>query len=680
MPPEEKKRDHILEIKFEERTKLISSHPLFNKFPAKLLDELTQLCFERKYAVNEVVVSQDDIVNAVYFIARGEVEVDREVKDKGYCVVVPQAVLREGETIGLSKVGFFSETGLRTATLKAVTESILIGCNLDVFNSFLQRHPSLHSDMRQASEIMQRINFIKQIEPFAELPKEKLTWLSRHIEEITALAGTILFKMGDVGEECYLLRSGTVEITAINKHGVMKKLASLVPPMLFGEAALLTSSRRNATATMVENGNLLVIKKEQLDELLQHHSTTESMMLLSVERCRPIHADGIMDYKRKSDAGEEMVILKDTIRGKYFQLSEDGWYIWQHLDGINTLQDLAVEFFKYKRIFSPEAIADTIFKLSDAGFVILPEVPFYQPEIPDEKLTSLQQVIKSIGKYTYFERTFENIDENITNTYHTYFESLYTTAGRFLIFGIIAFGLLAFILNAPTEFLSLDATHHLVLVFIALVILNLLTVIVHEFAHALTTKYFKHEVRRAGLWVSLVSFIAFIDTSDMWLSDRRSKIIVSLAGPVADLAVAGLASITALVVPQEDVALVFWLLSLVLYYSVFKNLNPFMENDGYFVMKDFFEQPNLRECSIKRLFRIGNQKSTNRTSQIIYIVTCFVCIILDVSLAFIFQYYLRLLLPNEVLGISTTVLFWFIPSLVLAKYLVNTWVVLRRIR
>lgn len=650
-------------IKFKQRKRLIANHPLFKKLSADKIDELVKLSFEKHYAPKEIIASQDEAVDAIYFIAKGEVEVDRKVN----CEMIPQAILRKGETIGLSQVGFFSQSGQRTATLVTLSKCVLIGWDLDTFHSFLQKYPEVSLPMKEASEVLQRISFIKQVEPFAELPKEQLFRLCADIKELIVPTGTFLFRKGDIGNECYLVCSGEVAITILNADGTEKKLASVTPPMLFGETALLTSTIRNANAKMTKEGKLLVIKKSQLDELMQHHTTAESMMLLSIERSRPIHSQGIEHYHRQSDDGQDIVILKDTHNGRYFQLSEEGWFIWQHLDGINTLQDLSVELFKEKRVFCPAAIADTIFNLSDAGFVKLPEVPVQFTEMSQANPTRIQK----FGRLNYIEVIFDDIDKRLTDTYEGGIHLLYTLPGRLILAAIALFGILSFGFYAPHVIENLQSSQHWVILAVMLVVIYFSSVTIHELAHAYTTKFFKHEIHRAGILVSLVSFIAYVDTSDMWLSDKRSKIIVSIAGPIADLCTAGVVSLCALFIPQKDIALFMWLFALMLYYSVFKNLNPFMENDGYSIVKDAFDHPNLREASIRRLFRTNPSSFKKRPGEIPYLLLCALFLTIDVFIAFVFQGYLRLLLPEVILGIPVYHLSWLLPILVVIKYILN---------
>jgi len=85
-----------------------------------------------------------------------------------------------------------------------------------------------------------------------------------------------------------------------------------------------------------------------------------------------------------------------------------------------------------------------------------------------------------------------------------------------------------------------------------------------------------------------------VDTSDMWLAARRERIAVSYAGPYADVVVGGLAALIAWFVPGAVLSAALWQFALVSYIGVLVNLNPLMEFDGYYILSDLLDKPNLR--------------------------------------------------------------------------------------
>jgi len=124
-------------------------------------------------------------------------------------------------------------------------------------------------------------------------------------------------------------------------------------------------------------------------------------------------------------------------------------------------------------------------------------------------------------------------------------------------------------------------------------------VILHEIGHVLTVKHFGREIRGAGVGWYWFGPVAFVDTSDMWTADRWPRIAVSLAGPYTNVVLASSASIGAWFVPDQVVTAVLWQFALVSYLGVLLNLNPLLEYDGYYLLSDIVERPNLRMRSLQ---------------------------------------------------------------------------------
>jgi putative peptide zinc metalloprotease protein len=132
---------------------------------------------------------------------------------------------------------------------------------------------------------------------------------------------------------------------------------------------------------------------------------------------------------------------------------------------------------------------------------------------------------------------------------------------------------------------------------------TLVVLLVHEAGHAFTTKHFGREVPRVGIGWYWFGPVAYVDTSDMWLEGRWPRIAVSLAGPYTNLVIGSLASIAAWFVPNAVLSAVLWEFALLSYLGVLLNLNPLLEFDGYYVLSDLLEKPNLRPRALAWLGR-----------------------------------------------------------------------------
>ncbi|MDT5026663.1 MAG: putative peptide zinc metalloprotease protein, partial [Micromonosporaceae bacterium] len=122
--------------------------------------------------------------------------------------------------------------------------------------------------------------------------------------------------------------------------------------------------------------------------------------------------------------------------------------------------------------------------------------------------------------------------------------------------------------------------------------LNVMALTCHELGHALATKHSGRRVPVAGFLVYFGIPSVFVDTTDVWMAGRRARLLVTAAGPVTGLVLAGGCALVGLAVPEA--APWCFKLSFAWYVNALFNLNPFLALDGYYLVMDWLEVPNLR--------------------------------------------------------------------------------------
>ena len=108
----------------------------------------------------------------------------------------------------------------------------------------------------------------------------------------------------------------------------------------------------------------------------------------------------------------------------------------------------------------------------------------------------------------------------------------------------------------------------------------------------------------------------FVDVTDGWrLPDRRQRVAIALAGPAVHAAVAAVALLVALALPDTEVRQTLVLLALDCAAIVLVNLIPFVRFDGYIALMSALDEPNLRARTIRdganslTRFLFGGQKA-----------------------------------------------------------------------
>jgi rhodanese-related sulfurtransferase len=104
--------------------------------------------------------------------------------------------------------------------------------------------------------------------PFAHLPSANIGKLLNCIEAIAVWDKDVIVREGAEGDYYYLIESGRAQVTRM-VGGANLVLAEIQAGDVFGEEALISDSKRNATVTMKSNGVLLRLKKEDFLNLMQ---------------------------------------------------------------------------------------------------------------------------------------------------------------------------------------------------------------------------------------------------------------------------------------------------------------------------------------------------------------------------------------------------------------------------
>jgi CRP-like cAMP-binding protein len=103
---------------------------------------------------------------------------------------------------------------------------------------------------------------------FAQLPAAHIDELFRRFERVRAPRGETLIREGDEGDYYYVIESGRFQVERM-VGGACVVLAELKSGDAFGEEALVSEAKRNATVRSLAEGLLLRLARRDFDELLR---------------------------------------------------------------------------------------------------------------------------------------------------------------------------------------------------------------------------------------------------------------------------------------------------------------------------------------------------------------------------------------------------------------------------
>jgi putative peptide zinc metalloprotease protein len=121
--------------------------------------------------------------------------------------------------------------------------------------------------------------------------------------------------------------------------------------------------------------------------------------------------------------------------------------------------------------------------------------------------------------------------------------------------------------------------------------------VIHEMSHAMVCKYHGGHVRTMGVMFLLFTPLPYVDLTASWaFRDRLHRAYVGAAGMFADLVTCSIATIIWANSPPGMInELSYNLMLVTAAYTVFFNINPLMRFDGYYVLSDLADVPNLHE-------------------------------------------------------------------------------------
>lgn len=113
------------------------------------------------------------------------------------------------------------------------------------------------------------MTMLLQTKAFHKIPPANIQAIFMRMQQINYRSGDVILKQGTEGDYFYVLTRGSAIVTRetpLSKDGI--KLAELSVGDTFGEEALISDAKRNATVTMTTDGAVMRLGKEDFKKLL----------------------------------------------------------------------------------------------------------------------------------------------------------------------------------------------------------------------------------------------------------------------------------------------------------------------------------------------------------------------------------------------------------------------------
>jgi putative peptide zinc metalloprotease protein len=312
--------------------------------------------------------------------------------------------------------------------------------------------------------------------------------------------------------------------------------------------------------------------------------------------------------ERSRYQGQQYWIIKDPVALTYYRFQEEEYAILEMLDGKTSLDELKQRFEKQ---FAPQKITleelGRLIGMLHRSHLVIADLPGQGHQLRKRHQEKTKK--EWLGKLAnLLSIRFKGIDpERILTKLLPWFGWLFTWTGGVIVLGI-AFSALLLILVQFDRFQSRLPTFHEFFAaknWIYLAVSMGICKVLHEFGHGLSCKKFGGECHEMGFMLLVFTPCLYCNVSDSWmLPNKWQRAMIGAAGMYVELLIAGLATFGWWF--SNEGMFNYLCLSTIFVCSVSTllfNANPLMRYDGYYILSDLTEIPNLRQKATSILGR-----------------------------------------------------------------------------
>lgn len=305
--------------------------------------------------------------------------------------------------------------------------------------------------------------------------------------------------------------------------------------------------------------------------------------------------------------GKTCYVVKDPVAMRYYRFNDQEYFVVSMFDGTHTLEDIQKAFetnFRPHRL-TLEDLESFAQQLLQAGLV-QHETPQAGKDLFNKRRK--QRRMQKIATWTnilYIKLPVfdpDRILKHMLKYLSWIFTPWFFAASMLLMASAIALVITHF----GTFYEKLPNYHEffrwntLLYMWIALGIVK----VIHEFGHGLSCKAFGGECHEMGALFLCLSPCLYCNVSDSWtIPSKWKRICISFAGIYVELVIAAFATwvwwYSSASPVVNNISLCVMVLCSVS--TVVFNANPLMRFDGYYMMADWLEIPNLRDRANRML-------------------------------------------------------------------------------
>jgi putative peptide zinc metalloprotease protein len=301
--------------------------------------------------------------------------------------------------------------------------------------------------------------------------------------------------------------------------------------------------------------------------------------------------------------GTATYVLKNRRTENYLMLTEPERFLWDQMDGYASLQEMGTAYVLRYGAFDFHIIPTLIAKLQRADFLTMRPVSRLREVLARNRKNPAARAA---------EATLHALERlSVTSRRsHDVFDRIYRY-GAFLLFTPVMGVVLAVlaVLGARGAIslwhesgeVTAGLARHPLMAILLVKFCFWLTVVTHQIMHALACIHARRRVREFG-FTMLHGFIPtfYVDVTDVFMGNRRQRIMNALAGPLVHLFFGSLCFWTASLAGPGLLKGFLAASAILQLQSFFVSLYPFcfLEMDGYHILVDLMGIPTLNHDAV----------------------------------------------------------------------------------
>lgn len=322
-----------------------------------------------------------------------------------------------------------------------------------------------------------------------------------------------------------------------------------------------------------------------------------------------------VQIKKQAFRGQAWYVLYDRFNNRFFRFRPEAYAFIARLDAKRTVDETWQKCLEENPLDAPgqEEVIRMLAQLYQASLLqsdVSPDAVRLFDRFKKQKQRELRSKLMSI----LFVRIPLFDPNRLLNKTWPVAQMVFSKIGFFVWLAVVAFGLqTAFsnfgeLLDQSEGVLNPANLPWLYVVFLFVKVL-------HEGGHAYITKKYGGEVHTLGIMLMVFNPIPYVDATAAWaFRERWKRVLVGSGGMMVELLLASIAAIIWVNTGDGFVHSIAYNVMFVASVStLILNINPLMRFDGYYILSDLTDTPNLHQRAARQFFYIcekyiyGNQ-------------------------------------------------------------------------